>query len=114
MQDTSNKKTILYVDDEQINLRLFDINFSKKYKVLVAQDGNNGLEVLEKNPDIDIIVSDMKMPLMDGIQFIRKAKDSHPEKQYYILTGFEITKEINLHPKEVDEDSIKEIYRACL
>ena len=53
-----------------------------------------GLEVLDNNPDILVVVSDMKMPNMNGIEFIKQAKEKHPDIKFYILTGFEITEEI--------------------
>lgn len=90
----SNKYKILYVDDEEINLELFAINFKDSYEVLTAHDGYGGLEVLESNVDISIVISDMKMPGMNGIEFIKKARQKYPNKKYYILTGFEITNEI--------------------
>ncbi len=85
---------VLYVDDEPINLKLFEINFSRKFDVFVANDGFKGLELLDKVLDIMVIISDMKMPEMNGIEFIRKAKERHPDKKFYILTGYEITLEI--------------------
>ena len=88
------KHKILYVDDEEINLLLFDANFREQYYVLTAQDGFVGLEILANNPDTNVIISDMKMPGMDGLEFIRSAKEKYPDKKFYILTGFEITDEI--------------------
>jgi two-component system, response regulator, stage 0 sporulation protein F len=90
----NERHKILYVDDEIINLQLFEINFSKKYEVLTAEDGIKGLEVLTNNPDVLVVVSDMKMPNMNGIEFIKQAKERHPTIKFYILTGFEITQEI--------------------
>jgi two-component system, response regulator, stage 0 sporulation protein F len=90
----SGKAKILYVDDELINLQLFEINFRKKYEVLTVDNGMTGLEVLDKNPDILVVISDMKMPNMNGIEFIKQAKAKHPDIKFYILTGFEITEEI--------------------
>ena len=92
---------ILYVDDESINLKLFEINFNRKYDVVTASDGFTGLIALEKNTDIAVIVSDMKMPNMNGVEFIKKAKEIYPEKKFFILTGFEITEEI-LHALETN------------
>ncbi|NIJ45602.1 CheY-like chemotaxis protein [Wenyingzhuangia heitensis] len=88
------KKKILYVDDEKINLLLFENNFKKFYTVLVAKDGFEGLKVLDENTDTLIIISDMRMPGMTGIEFITKAKAKYPDKKFYILTGFEITQQI--------------------
>lgn len=88
------KTKILYVDDELVNLQLFDINFSKKYEVITASDGFKGLEALINQPDILVVFSDMKMPGLSGIEFISKAKGTFPSKNYYLVTGFEITSEI--------------------
>lgn len=86
--------TILYVDDEEINLLLFERSFSKKYNVLSAESGEAGLEILEKNENIDVVISDMRMFEMNGIEFITLAKQKYPEKIYFILTGFVFGEEI--------------------
>ena len=96
----SSKSKILYVDDEIINLQLFEINFSDKYHVLKAESGIQGLEVLENNQNILVVISDMKMPIMNGIEFITKAKEKFPDIKFYILTGFEITEEIQVALKK--------------
>jgi two-component system, response regulator, stage 0 sporulation protein F len=90
----SNKKTILYVDDERVNLQLFEFIFCSKYDVICAENGNKGLEILAENQGIDIVLSDMKMPQMDGLEFIRRSKEEHPKISHFLLTGFEITKQI--------------------
>lgn len=90
----TDKMKLLYVDDEQINLELFIINFNKKYDVHVANNGSSGLEELEQNPSIRVVISDMKMPFMSGLEFIVKAKEKFPDIKYYILTGVKITMEI--------------------
>ena len=90
----STKTKILYVDDEDMNLQLFEANLYEEYDVLTAIDGLKGLEILEKNPDILVVISDMKMPYMNGVEFIEKAKEKYPYMKFYILTGFEITDEI--------------------
>jgi two-component system, response regulator, stage 0 sporulation protein F len=86
---------ILYVDDEPINLMLFKVNFKKKFTVLTADSGLAGLEQLKSNTDIRVVISDMKMPGMNGIEFIRIAKKEFPVISFFILTGFEITDEIS-------------------
>lgn len=89
----SNK--ILYVDDESLNLQLFELNFNNKYDVVTANDGYHGLDVLEENAEAEIVISDMKMPGMNGVEFINKAKAKYPNKKFFILTGFDITEEIS-------------------
>ena len=88
------KPTILYVDDEPINLMLFKINFKKKYEVITAKDGYSGLEQLEKVAGIQAVLSDMKMPGMNGIEFITKAKEKYADTKFFMLSGFETTPEI--------------------
>jgi response regulator RpfG family c-di-GMP phosphodiesterase len=85
---------VLYVDDEPINLQLFQLNFKKKYEVFTALSGPEGLRCLETNSNIKVVISDMKMPEMNGIQFISKAKNNFPEITYFILTGYDINAEI--------------------
>jgi len=89
-----NKPKILYVDDEPLNLLLLKANLSKQYEILTAPDGLSGLEVLKNNLDINVVFSDMKMPHMNGIEFIRQATGIAPRNFYYIVTGFDINAEI--------------------
>lgn len=89
-----HKYTILYVDDEPINLHLFNLHLKKQYNIFTALSGKVGLEILKNNPEIDVVVSDMKMPEMNGIEFIKIAKSNFPSLYYFILTGFDITDEI--------------------
>ncbi len=90
----NGKPKILYVDDESINLQLFKIVFSKKYEVFTAENGLIGLELLANTRNVSIVISDMKMPFMDGIEFIKKSKAQFQDISYFILTGYDITNEI--------------------
>ena len=91
----TSKTAILYVDDEPINLKLFELNFRSKYSILTASGGFEGLEILKNTPKISIVISDMKMPRMNGLEFIATAKKTFPNITYFILTGYDITDEIN-------------------
>lgn len=104
----SNKIKILYIDDEEINVQLFQILFSINYEVLTGYSGFDGIEILDKHPDTAVVISDLKMPAMNGIEFIKKAKEKYPDKKYYILTGFEITSEIQ---EALDSDLIHKYFR---
>jgi two-component system, response regulator, stage 0 sporulation protein F len=88
------KTKILYVDDEVLNLELFKANLCRQYDVYTAESGMKGLEILSSHKDILIVVSDMKMPKMNGMEFIHLAQSQFPRVKYYILTGFDITNEI--------------------
>lgn len=90
----STEPTILYIDDEPVNLELFEILFEDEYNVITAESGAEGLDKLADNDDISIVISDMKMPQMNGLEFIGKARILFPDITYIILTGYDITKEI--------------------
>lgn len=81
--------SVLYVDDEEMNLTLFRITFQDKFQIHIAKDGFEGLSVLkDKGEQLNTVVSDMRMPGMDGIDFISQAKDKFPHLRCFILTGF--------------------------
>lgn len=88
------KPKVLYVDDEPINLQLFEINFSQKYNISTTENGIEGLQLLKNNIDTDIVIGDMKMPKLNGIEFIKKAKELNPKIKCFILTGYGMTEEI--------------------
>jgi two-component system response regulator (stage 0 sporulation protein F) len=100
--------TLLYVDDEPLNLKLFEVNFQKNFTVRTAMSGADGIEILCNEPSISVVISDMKMPGMNGIEFIKKAKKQFPEIVFFILTGYEITDEI-LHA--LDEKLIHKYFK---
>jgi len=75
----ANETKILYVDDEIVNQYLFKMNSSKYYQVVTASSGDEGLELLENDKEIRLVASDLKMPKMNGLDFIKKAKQVCPE-----------------------------------
>lgn len=103
-----NEKHILYVDDEEINLVLFQNMFRKKFNVTTSESGIQALELLNTISTPDIIISDMRMPTMNGLEFIAKARDKYPDIDFYILTGYEITDEIQ---KALDKGIIKRYFQ---
>ncbi len=88
--------TILYVDDEDINLFLFERSFNAYYNIITAISAAEGLKALDNHgDDIIVVVSDLKMPGMDGIEFIRLAKEKFNSIYYFLLTGFDYSPEID-------------------
>jgi len=79
--------TILYVDDEVNNLISFRATFRRNYKILTAQDGNEGLRVLADN-EVHLVLSDQRMPGMTGVEFLEKVNQRFPETIRMIITGF--------------------------
>ncbi len=86
---------VLYVDDEEINLFLFEATFSSKYEVITALSGKAGLEKLESyHHKIIVVISDMNMPEMNGIEFIGQAASKFNNISFFILTGYNYNEEI--------------------
>ena len=79
--------TILYVDDEPQNLVSFKATFRRDYKIFTATGGAEGLEVV-RNHEIQLIISDQRMPEMTGVQFLEKIRSEYPDSIRMILTGF--------------------------
>ncbi len=79
---------VLYVDDEYINLDLLRLTFLNEFNVVTALSGSEGLEILEQQPDIHVVLSDLRMPGMDGLEFIRVIKQRYPDKVCMLLTAY--------------------------
>lgn len=83
----SGKYTILYVDDEESNLRIFRMAFKRHYNVLTALSGNEAIQMLREN-DIQVLITDQKMPEMTGTELLEKVLPEFPDVIRMILTGF--------------------------
>ncbi len=82
------KQTVLYVDDDQENLRAFRRLFRKHYEVLIAESGAEGLQLLEAHAPIPVIITDQRMPEMTGIEFLEQSIRISPDSIRMIITGF--------------------------
>ena len=81
-------KAILFVDDEKAILNSIRREFfDSPYEVFIASSGKEALEILNKN-QIDLVVSDMRMPEMDGYELLKRVKSIHPSIIRLILSGF--------------------------
>ena len=79
---------VLFVDDEAAILSsLRRLLRSQGYRVLLAESGAAGLEILAQE-SVDVVVSDMRMPQMDGAQFLECVRQRRPGVQRLLLTGY--------------------------
>lgn len=78
---------ILYVDDEENNLAAFKANFRRIYDVHTAESAAEGKKILETT-DIEIIITDQRMPEMTGVEFLESIVKEHPNPIRILLTGY--------------------------
>ena len=85
-------ETVLLVDDEQVILEVGqDLLEAMGYRVLIARDGNEAIEVYKKNRDeIEIVVLDMVMPGMGGGEAYDRIKGINPDIKILLSSGFSI------------------------
>lgn len=81
---------VLLVDDESAVLNGIKYILNKhcaEYEVLVAESGIQALEVL-KTKEIDVVITDVKMPEMDGVELTKKIREFYPETVVVVLSGY--------------------------
>ncbi len=80
-------ETILVVDDDEDILDLIERHLSHRgYEVLTAYDGEQAISLLDKIR-FDLVITDLKMPKIDGMEVLRRAKEKDPNIEVVILTG---------------------------
>ncbi|MBK8228132.1 MAG: response regulator [Flavobacteriales bacterium] len=78
---------VLFVDDEERNLKAFRASFRREMDVLIAPSGQDALELLARE-NVHVIVSDQRMPGMSGSEFLAIARERHPHVMRMLLTGY--------------------------
>ncbi|MCW5898088.1 MAG: response regulator [Flavobacteriales bacterium] len=86
-QHKDERIKVLFVDDEEGNLKAFRTTFRRDMEVLVASSGVEALEILEQE-EVHVIVSDQRMPGMTGSEFLAVARERHPRAMRMLLTGY--------------------------
>ncbi|MEH6347097.1 MAG: response regulator [Bermanella sp.] len=117
-------KTVLFVDDEiSILNTLKRLLRNEEYQLLTASSAEEGLELLDSKK-VDIVISDMRMPNIDGAEFLEKVKSKHPDIGRMIMSGFadleSVVKAINkgdinqFISKPWDNDTLKQVVKDHL
>ncbi len=120
----AEKRTVLFVDDDEIILRSIKRGFlDEPYNQLLAKSGEEALDILQKE-EVHVIVTDMRMPGMDGVELLKIVREKYPHIVRIILSGYadlsdlqaefseqEIFKFIT-KPWKLEEDFKKVIWQA--
>jgi DNA-binding NtrC family response regulator len=88
MKKEAQKLSILIVDDEEDILNVLKLILTKEgYQVDTALDGKQALQLFRKN-SYDIVLTDLRMPEMDGIELLERIKEIRPETEVLIMTAY--------------------------
>jgi CheY-like chemotaxis protein len=80
---------ILVVDDDEMVRHLVSVSLrSAGYSVMEAGSGTEALEVLSRSTEVGMLVTDIRMPGMDGLELVRRARDGNPCIKVLYMTGF--------------------------
>ena len=122
--ETWGTGTVLLVEDEDmVRATVAERALTRHgYKVLTANDGEQGLEVLAGGEQIDLLISDVVMPNMDGPSMVARARDTHPDLPVLFMSGYaeeQLRKSIDLAnvaflPKPFSVSQLAEAARDAL
>jgi FixJ family two-component response regulator len=80
---------ILCVDDERNVLRALErIFIDDDYEIVTACCGSEGLQLLDEGPEVQVVISDFRMPGMNGVEFLKEVFDRHPASIRIVLSGY--------------------------
>ena len=98
-------RTVLFVDDEETILRSLERGLlDEVYIQLFARSGQEALEILKKE-EVHVIVTDMRMPGMDGLKLLRIVRETYPHIVMIVLSGYT---DMSILLKEFDQGEIFE------
>lgn len=95
--DKTKRKTILVVDDDKDNNMLLIVVLSKKnYNVLSAFNGSDAIELCKNHPEIDLVLMDIKMDQMNGVEAAKEIKKIRPNLKIFAQTAYHNEKYFNM------------------
>ena len=86
--EKETKKRILIVDDEEGVRESLKLILGEKYDLALAADGNECLKSLKSEPNIALVLMDIKMPRVNGLEVLRQIKSLNPQMKVIIVTGY--------------------------
>ncbi len=96
------KRMVLFVDDDQIMLRCLERSlFDEPYNKLFGKSGEEAVEILQRE-EVHVIVTDMRMPGMDGLELLKAVKETYPRIVSIVLSGFAPTADVTPQAHQVE------------
>ena len=81
-------KKVLIVDDNETNLQILRIQLEQwRLNTVAASSGERALEILNREKNFDLVITDMKMPELDGVQLSKKIKEANPMQKVILLSS---------------------------
>lgn len=83
-------KVLIIEDEIQLlhNLASYLTSFKEEFEVLTAPSGEEGLALLDGHPDVSVLLTDVRLPGMDGIEVVRRTVERRPEVRVVVMTAF--------------------------
>ena len=78
---------VLVVDDEEAILKGIRLNLGRTFDITIANGSHEAFRSFKEDGPFEVVVSDMRMPGMDGATMLRKIKEENPEVMTILLTG---------------------------
>src|SRR5512132_4239311 len=86
---TGELPLVLYVDDEDLNRRVFEANFRSLFRLVLASSGAEALELLAaRSAEVGVIVCDERMPAMSGVELLERVARAYPEVMRILITEY--------------------------
>ncbi|MBV5341987.1 MAG: response regulator [Deltaproteobacteria bacterium] len=125
MNQYSEQIKILCVDDERNVLRALErIFLDDDYEIVLAGSGDEGLKIMEESGPFQVVISDYRMPVMNGVEFLKAVYGRWPETVRIVLSGYAdasaIVAAINeghiyrFIPKPWNDDELRITIQNCL
>ena len=95
-----SKPSILYVDDMVPNINVFKITFKRDFNIITAEEADQALDIV-KNQDLDLIITDQRMPGKTGVELMREVAEIKPKLPKMIISEYSQDKVIRDAMKEL-------------
>lgn len=81
------KISVLFVDDEEDIRQSFKDRFEDQFEITLASHGIDALEIMNSHDKINVVVTDIRMPNMDGLEMIKQAREIDPDMGFIVVSG---------------------------